>query len=111
MTVNDAVHTHRCCLDGQPHMLTVQDCNMLCNFAELVVREVEKKHVVRTCSPSTMTATYPLSSLLQLFRDSCLTDDHAGQKHCQHACLLSELDVQCHIGCVNPAHPSFFALL
>ena len=28
-------------------MLTVQDCNMLCNFAELVVREVEKKHVVR----------------------------------------------------------------
>ena len=47
---SNVVHIHRCCLDGQPHMLTVQDCNMLCNFAELVVREVEKKHVVRICS-------------------------------------------------------------
>ena len=28
-------------------LFTVQDVNMLCNFAELVVREVEKKHVVR----------------------------------------------------------------
>ena len=36
----------RCCLDAQPRTLTVQDVNMLCNFAELVVREVEKKHVV-----------------------------------------------------------------
>ncbi|DBA81747.1 hypothetical protein WJX77_001163 [Trebouxia sp. C0004] len=35
-----------CCLDAQPRTLTVQDVNMLCNFAELVVREVEKKHVV-----------------------------------------------------------------
>ena len=38
----------RCCLDTQPRTLTVQDVNMLCNFAELVVREVEKQLVVGT---------------------------------------------------------------
>lgn len=46
-------------MDAQPRTLTVQDVNMLCNFAELVVREVEKKHVVRaTLSPSNSVAQH-----------------------------------------------------
>lgn len=33
-------------LDRAPRVLTVQDVNMLCNFAELAVRELEKQQVV-----------------------------------------------------------------
>lgn len=33
-------------LDVAPRVLSVQDVNMLCNFAELAVRELERQRVV-----------------------------------------------------------------
>lgn len=45
--VMSGVSLCRCMLDVAPRVLTVQEVNMLCNFAELAVRELERKQVVR----------------------------------------------------------------
>lgn len=53
-------------MDGQPRTLTVQDMNMLCNFAELVVREVEKKCVVGLCPFGLYVATDGLKAAFEI---------------------------------------------
>ena len=37
---------HRCCLDIVPRQLTAADCCVLTNIAELVVRQLEKDHLL-----------------------------------------------------------------
>ena len=45
------LHACRCLLDHRPRQYTVHDCNTLCNFAELVVRHVERACLVSKQSP------------------------------------------------------------
>ncbi len=35
----------RCAIDTQPRSFDAESCNLLCNFAEMVVREIEKEKV------------------------------------------------------------------
>lgn len=37
---------HRCCLDVEPRQLAAADCCVLTNIAELVVRQLEKDHML-----------------------------------------------------------------
>ena len=43
----------RCCLDTEPRTLDAESANLLCNFAEMVVREIEKEKMrVRAALPA-----------------------------------------------------------
>ncbi|KAL3152207.1 hypothetical protein ABBQ32_001294 [Trebouxia sp. C0010 RCD-2024] len=71
-----------CCLDGQPHTLTVQDCNMLCNFAELVVREVEKKHVAGELTVNTLGSVPEKSAASDYYSEGIFIVDAADATKC-----------------------------
>ena len=40
---------HRCCIDTKPRKFDAESANLLCNFAEMVVREIEKEKA-RVCT-------------------------------------------------------------
>ena len=48
-------------LDMAPRMLTVEDVNTLCNFAELAVRELERQQVVASAHSNMLAALHHVS--------------------------------------------------
>ena len=43
--LNPCARLHRCAIDIVPRSFDAEQCNMLCNFAEMVVREFEKEKI------------------------------------------------------------------
>ena len=74
-------------MDAQPRTLTVQDVNMLCNFAELVVREVEKKHVVR----ATLYSCHSVVQHIRLLQGQVHT---CNGRMCQNPTMSCQADIR-----------------
>lgn len=64
--------TCRCVIDRRPRQFDAESCNLLCNFAEVVVREIEKEKLrVRSrsgllcfqCHAGTLAADLPFALL------------------------------------------------
>lgn len=53
-----------CIIDNKPRQLDPESCNVLINFAEIVVRELEKERMkVRLALPGRVQLSYPLQPL------------------------------------------------
>ena len=50
--MNCAHRCGRCCIDTKPRKFDAESANLLCNFAEMVVREIEKEKMRVRTAPS-----------------------------------------------------------